>query len=151
VADPHVYRPFLLRQALGAAPVVFATDTLKWCLVAGTYTPDWNTHEFYSSITGELTTANGYTIGGLTVTGINSTLNTGDNRAEIDSADPTWTLTGQITFRYAVLLKSTGNAATSPLIGALDFGVSGRVEEAGTFGLEFPSTGFLPLAAAAGQ
>lgn len=70
-----------------------------------------------SDITGQLSTANGYTSGGQTLTSVTLTRSTGT--VTFDSADPAWTLTGAgITYKYLVLYDSTD--ANSGLLGFVD-------------------------------
>lgn len=107
------------------SPLVdFANDTLKVILLANTYTPDIDTHEYYDDVSAnELATGHGYTAGGATVSGKSVTKNTSTDKGIFDCADPSWTIdaTG-ITCRYAILYKDTGVAGSSPLIAYWDFG-----------------------------
>ena len=104
--------------------VDFVADTLKVILLASTYTPDIDTHEYYDDVSAhELATAHGYTVGGATVSGKSVTKDTANDKGVFDCTDPTWTAdaTGFIC-RYAILYKDTGVAGTSPLIAYWDFG-----------------------------
>lgn len=99
------------------------SDTIKVALATTTYVPDQDTHETFADVTNELTTANGYTAGGATLGTKTTTYVGASNKTVHDAADPTWTAAGgSLVFRYAIVYKSTGTAATSPLIGYLDFG-----------------------------
>jgi hypothetical protein len=111
-----------LKHAL--SDVDWTTDTIKAALTTSGYTPDQDAHEFFSSVTNELATANGYTAGGLTLASKTLTYDTATNQVRLDAADPTWTATpgNTITARRMVVYKSTGTAATSPLLGWVDFG-----------------------------
>lgn len=160
------------------AGINFASDTIKAALTTATYTPDPLTHQFFSSVTNEVT-GTGYTAGGVTIGSKTTTLTAanswGTSRAAttayvvgdvvrpatgngwlyqcvaagttgaglptyptvvgqtvvdgtvtwvnvgraifvLDFADPQWA-SATITGRTIVLYKSTGTAATSPLIG----------------------------------
>lgn len=105
-------------------PIDFLTDTVKVSLHTATYVPDVDAHEFFSDLTNELPTANGYTAGGYTLGAKTVTYNAAGNITVVDNTvDPTWTAAGgSLVFRYAVAYKSTGTGTTSPLIGYLDFG-----------------------------
>ena len=96
--------------------VDWVNDTIKTILVASSYTPNQATHEFYSDVTGELPTANGYTVGGVTL-GTKTRTPVGIGYA-YRAAAAQWTApSGQtLSARYAVTFKSTGTAATSPLL-----------------------------------
>lgn len=142
MATATPYGPFLLRQALGAAPVDVVNDPLKVAHFTDTYTPDLDSDEFYADLTGELAAGDGYTLGGETLTSVAAlAYNTTDDRAEIDCDNPSWTFTADKTFRYSVYYKDTGDPATAPLIGLIDWGAN-RVEN-GVFELEIDAGGFL--------
>jgi hypothetical protein len=94
----------------------FDTDTLKVSLHTSSYTPAL-THDEFSDIGGQLSTANGYTSGGLTVTG--SVSKSGSTTTLNLTADPSWTASGgSLVARYAVLRKvGTVSGLVDPPIG----------------------------------
>jgi hypothetical protein len=96
---------------------------LKVALLAATYLPSPDTHAFFSDVLSHELTGGvgGYTSGGEAVTGVSVGVNTADDFAYVDASAVTWT-TVVFVCRYAVLYKDTGNPATSPLIGYVDFG-----------------------------
>lgn len=114
------YNAFLKNQFNGTSVIDFDTDTLKVALVTNTYVPNAATHVFFSDITNQVTGTN-YTAGGTAVAG--KTLVEAAGVVTFDGNDVTWlqSATGFSTARYAILYKDTGTAATSPLIGYIDF------------------------------
>lgn len=118
------------------------TDTIKCSLHTSTYAVSQNVDTFYNNVTNEVASAN-YTAGGNTLTA--PTLTVASNVVQIDAADTSWT-TVTFTARYAVVYKSTGTAATSPLIAYIDFGADQTVS-AGNFTIVFAATGVLTATA----
>lgn len=118
------------------------TDTIKVALVTSAYTINIDTHEFFSSITNEVS-GTGYTAGGKTLTTPAVTEDTTNDRGVFDADDVSWT-TATITARAAIIYKSTGSSATSPLIGYVDFG-SDQVSTAGTFTISWNASGIVLL------
>lgn len=102
--------------------VLWTTDTIKATLHGSAYTPNQATDEFFSAVTNELATGNGYTAGGVTLASKSVTL-TGLAVA-LKAAASVWTAAGGPIgpARFAVLRKDTGSAATSPVLGWVDFG-----------------------------
>lgn len=96
------------------ADVDFVADTIKVTLHTSAYVPNQATHEFASSLTNELPTANGYTVGGATL-GTKSVVVTSLTTA-YRAAATSWTASGSLTARWAVVWKDTGVATTSPLL-----------------------------------
>lgn len=123
-----VYTNFKYRQLgdTSVTPINTKTDTIKVALLTSAYTPSATTHDFFDDITNEVS-ATGYTAGGATLTVTTSQDNT-DNEGVMDATDTTWTITSSLTFRYAVIYKSTGTASTSPLIALIDFGVDKNID-----------------------
>lgn len=76
----------------------------------------------YSDLTAELATANGYTNGGLALSGLSIASPSAGSRLW-SAADLSWTLTGSISFKYCALFDNT--AANKDLIGFADFNVGG--------------------------
>ena len=109
-------------KLMNGANINLASDTIKIALLSSSYTPDFDTHDFFDDVTGELANGTGYTSGGNTLASPVVSQDNTDNEGVFDCADPTWTFTAVKTFRYAVIYKSTGVAGTSPLIFLIDFG-----------------------------
>jgi hypothetical protein len=98
-----------------AKAVDWLNDTIKVRLVPSSYTPDQDAHEFASSLPAAVGTDQ-------TLATKTANYDGSANRVTFDAADAVWTaLTG--TFRFAVVYKDTGTAATSPLACYVDFGV----------------------------
>lgn len=116
------------------------TDTLKVSLHTSSYTPNIDTHVFFSDLTNEIT-GTGYVAGGATLTTVSLTVDTTNDRVYLDADDTTW-VNSTLTARYAVLYKSTGVAGTSPLIGYIDFGAN-KITAADTFYIQWtaPASG----------
>ena len=99
-------------------------STIKVLLATSLYTPNQDTHEYLSDITNEVSTGDGYTTGGQTITLSDPTYDAGSNECRMDAADVTWSALNKADIRYAIIYKDTGTAATSPLIGYVDFGAT---------------------------
>lgn len=95
--------------------------TLKLLLTTSSYTPDRDAHDFLDDVTNEVASGGGYTTGGKTLTTVTVGLDSTGHFAYVDADDVVWT-TATFTTRRGVLYKYTGVAATSPLVGYLDFG-----------------------------
>lgn len=118
------------------------TDTIKVALVTSTYTPNIDTHVFFSDVTNEVS-GTGYTAGGASLASKVVSTDTTDDEGVFDANDVTWT-TSTITARGAVLYKSTGTSSTSPLICYFDFG-SNQTSSAGDFTIQWNSEGIINL------
>lgn len=113
-----IYNSFK-KKVIDGSNINVTADTIKVALCTSSYTPNIDTHVFFSDVTNEVT-GTGYTAGGATVTTPSVTVDTANDRAYFDADDTTWA-SSTITARYAILYKATGSAATSPLIGYIDF------------------------------
>lgn len=108
-------------DAIANAAVDWDTDTIKASLHTATYTPNQSTDNFFDDCTNELATASGYTAGGITLA--SKTRATSALVTTLDAADITWNFSGSVTFRYLVIRKARGGAASADeVIGYGDFG-----------------------------
>jgi hypothetical protein len=102
----------------------FLTDVIKATLHNNTYVPAIDTHEVFADATNELTTANGYTAGGVTLGTKTAVYNATGNITTFDAADFGWTASGgDLVYRYVVFWR---DSTTDPLIGYLDQTGSGN-------------------------
>lgn len=125
--------------------VDFLSDTIKVALTTSSYTPNQDTHEFFSDVTNEVS-GTGYTAGGATLATKTVSYDSSTNIVKLDADDTSWS-SSTITARYAVIYKSTGTASTSPLLGYVDFGQDESSSSA-TFQIQWSSDGILRLTAA---
>jgi hypothetical protein len=106
----------------GVLPNVLDGHTLKLSLHTSTYTPNYDTHEFYSDLTNELAASGNYATGGKTLTGLTSGIDTGGDFAYLDGDDVLWSaLTPSAAFRYAALYDTSDS---NRLIFLIDFGAN---------------------------
>lgn len=100
-----------------------ATDTIKAAILGAGYTPNQDTDEFWSAVSANEVVGTGYTAGGITVV-VSLSYDGTTNTVKLTlPGDVTWS-NSTITGRYVVFYKSTGTAATSPLLGWQDAGVA---------------------------
>lgn len=122
------------------------TDTIKISLHTSSYTPDQDAHEFWSSATNEVSSSGSYTAGiagGVTLANKTVTADNTDNEGVFDADNVSITgFTG--TFKWIVLRKDTGTAATSPLIAAID--ITAATATGGTVSITWATEGILNLA-----
>jgi hypothetical protein len=118
--------------------------TWKLALATTTYTPDRDTHDFYNDLTNELATANGYTSGGVTLTGVAFSYDAASDQVRLDFNDPSWTFSSSVTWRYGVAYIDTAGAATTdPLMLLLDWGSSQTVS--GVYTITVDATGIYAI------
>ena len=110
------------------------SDTLKVLLTNSAPTA---TNAVKADITGELSTGNGYTSGGATVTVTSSTQTSGTYN--LKASNTAWTASGAVgPFRYCVLYNSTTGSGN--LIGWLDYGSSISLANTDTFTIQWDGT-----------
>jgi len=140
--DMKVYG--LFAKSLANKEVDLDSDTLKAMLVDASYTPDQDTHQYKSHVTGEIT-GTGYTAGGQTLSNVTVTYNPATNSLVLDADDPVWP-SSTLTARGVVIYDDTPST-NKPLIayGVFSENVSST---AAAFTVQLPSTGILSLTAA---
>lgn len=136
----QVYNSFKRDSMVGAFNL--SADTLKVVLVTSGYTPNIDTHTKYSDITNEVVGV-GYTTSGSTLAGVVVSADLTGDKAILDANDVTWA-SSTITAAGAVIFKANGSAASSPLIGYVDFGGS-KSSSNGDFVIQWNASGILTL------
>lgn len=107
-------------SATAARRIDWASDTIKCALTTSAYTPNQDSHVFFSDVTNEIT-GTAYTAGGAALSGKSVSYDSATNETRLLASPTSWA-TSTLTARRAVLYKDTGTASTSPLIGWVDFG-----------------------------
>jgi hypothetical protein len=104
-----------------AAQMDFLSDTMKATLHTDTWVPNVDTNEVKADATNELTTANGYTAGGITLATKTVSYNATGGVTTFSADDFSWTAAGgAIAFRYVVLWDDTPTTPADPLLGYMD-------------------------------
>jgi hypothetical protein len=126
----------------GSTPIVWVSATIKCGLTTSTYTPNQDTHHFWSDVTNEVT-GTGYIAGGVTLTTTGgSSYDTATDQIRLDGTDASWA-TSTITARRAVVWNDTAGASTTdPVMGWVDFGAD-VATTAGTFQITWDTTGII--------
>ena len=108
-----VYNKF--KEYMADGTIDLDGDTFKIILLDSGHTIDL-TDDTYSDVSAdELSTANGYTAGGETLTSV--TWSESSGTITFDCADVTWTASGgAITARYAVIYDDTPTSPADPLV-----------------------------------
>lgn len=130
--------------------IAWTSDTIKVAATSSSYTPNQATHEFFSDITNELSTANGYTAGGATLSGKSVAAGASAAERALKASATTWTPgSGQtLTIRYLIIYKSTGTSSTSPLLGYVDLGADTSATNANWTATWDSTSGVLKITAA---
>ena len=111
-ASITIYNSF--REYLGDGTIDLDTHVFKVMLVASGYTPNAATHTAKADVTSELSTANGYTAGGATLT---ATWVLSGGTVTFDATDTVWTASGgSIVARYAVIYDDTTTSPADALV-----------------------------------
>lgn len=111
----------LAKKHLGQGEIDWINGTVMLMLTTDTYVPYQDTDEYKDDVIGEVS-ATGYTPGGAEITNRSLTYTAATNTLSYDGYNVIFTITGSLTFRYAVIYLDTGTESTSPLIGYIDFG-----------------------------
>ena len=129
--------------------VDWAGDAIKVMLVSSAYTPNQDTHQWKSDVTGEIS-GTGYTAGGgAQGTLANKTLTYSDatNQLTLKADNVAWP-NSTIQARYAVIYDDSGATENAkPLLGYIDFGAN-QQSSAGTFEIVWNAQGIFQVTVA---
>jgi hypothetical protein len=115
----------------------YLSDAIRVSLHTSAYTPNQDTHEFFSDLTNEIT-GTGYTAEGALLTSKTITVDGPTNKVVFGAANTLWT-SATFTLRYAVVYRDTGTPSTSLLIGYVDFVTDQSVVD-GSFEIAWDTT-----------
>jgi len=138
VSAPVYYNSFK-KSVFDSGPTDFQADTIKIALLASTYTPDKDSHEFWDDVSAHEVAGAGYVANGATLAGKSASQDNTYNRGVLDGNDPSWAAS-TITARYAVKMHWTGVAATSRLVCYWDFGEN-KITTNETFSIPWHNNG----------
>ena len=102
--DGAIYNNFKEQLMLGTIDLV--DDTIKVGLVTG-YSPDIDTHDQWSDVSGDEESGTGYSAGGETLANASVTQDDSNNRAVFDGDDVTWTGLNVGTPSHAIMYDDT--------------------------------------------
>jgi len=134
------YNQFVEDLAHGVHDLKTGTSHVLKVLLSNT-APNVSTHAVRADTT-ELSTANGYTSGGISVGTLTGAQASGTFKVS-GGTDPVWTASGgsMATFRYAILYNDTPTSPADPLIGYWDYGAGGVTLAVGeTFTVDLDQT-----------
>jgi len=144
----YLYNKHKQFQFDGTAVIDFDTDSVFVALVNSAYVANstaQDTHDYFNDVGTSEITGTGYTSGGQSVGSQTVTLDTANDRVDIDAADVTWSAS-TITAYGAVLYKRVGTTASvSPVIGLIDFG-GVFTSTAGPFTITWSASGYYRVA-----
>lgn len=127
----------------------YVSDDIRVVLLDGAPTINQDTDEFWSTHQAdEHPVAGTYTANGLALGTKAVTYDAGTNEIRFTAAATVWAASTITDATYAMVIKWTGSAATSPLIGWIDFG-GAQSSSAGDFTLTYDATGVFKFTVAA--
>jgi hypothetical protein len=129
-------------QATGVPSFDWLSDTIKVALLNSSYTPSQDTHKFFSDVDSREVSGTGYT--GATLANKTMDYTAGTNVIAMKNGAATTWPTSAITARYAVIYKAGTAAASSPLLGYVDFGAN-VVSNNGTFTITWDAGGIFTI------
>jgi hypothetical protein len=140
---PTLTKFYSFVEALHEGKHNLGSDTLKWILTNTAPSLSWTQ---LSDVTGQLSTANGYTQNDKVMTVTSSAQSSG--LYTLIASDVTWTASGGSIgpFRYAIVFNDTPTSPADPLIGYLDYGYLVTVATGQTFTLDFDAVAGLYFA-----
>lgn len=128
--------------------VDWATGVTKVALLADTYTPNQDTHVYWSDVSANEVTGTGYTAGGQTLATPTVAYDGVSNTVTLSGDNISWT-TSTITARYVVIYQDTGTPGTSVLCGFSDLGEN-KSSSNGDFNLNWSASGIFEVIIQAG-
>ena len=112
------------------------SDTFKCAMITNSSTPNFETHDHWSDLSGNEVSGSGYSAGGAALASI--TLGNASGTLKFDAADTSWTTATISSARAAVIYDDT--LTNDPLICLVNFGAD-YASSAGTFQITWNASG----------
>ena len=121
------------RVLLAQGSVDFDANTFKAIAMKEGFVFNRATHDLYSDVsTYEQGTGFGYTVGGVTLSGVSIAQNDTDNRADITWDNITWTASGGDVGPLAGVIILNDSLTNDPVVGYINFSGAYTVADGGT-------------------
>jgi hypothetical protein len=120
----------------------FEGETVQMILMASGFSFDQDAHDGYSDISAsELSTGNGYTAGGATMSGYAMAVDDTNDRADATWSDVVWTASGGSIgpSPASVIFIDSDNVTPDECVGDIDFGGDQTATDGGTFTVSGPT------------
>lgn len=127
----------IAKYEFGRGNINFATDTFRMMIVAG-LTVDVDTQDYWDDVSASEISLTGYTANGVVLSNLAYTRNNASDRAEWDFDDVIWASLAAGSVSHAVIVKWTGTASTSMIIGTIELVTQ---PNGGQYKIAPPSTG----------
>ena len=121
------------RVLIAQGAVDFDAHTFKAIAMKEGFIFNRATHDLYADVSAsEQGTGFGYTVGGVTLSGVAVAQNDTDNRADVTWNNITWTASGGDVGPLAGVIIYDDSIANDPIVGYIDFGGAYTVADGGT-------------------
>jgi len=122
-----------IKYLFATKAIDFANDTFKCCLMAAGFSFDKDAHHYYSDISAsETADGNGYTTGGVSMSGVSVTEDDTNDYTTVAWDNPTWAASGgSIEGIGAIVYDDT--VANKPIVGYIDFGTTETAVDTKTY------------------
>ena len=121
------------RVLLAQGSVDFDANTFKAIAMKEGFVFNRTTHDLYSDVSSyEQATGFGYTVGGVTLSGVSIAQNDTDNRADITWDNITWTASGGDVGPLAGVIILNDSLTNDPVVGYINFSGAYTVADGGT-------------------
>lgn len=132
-----------IKFELANGRIDFSSDTFKMILMDTGFVFDKDADHGYANVSGdELSTANGYTAGGITMSGVSVTEDDSNDYAEVTWNNVTWTASGGSIGPTpgAIIYDDTPTSPQAdPVVGYIDFGAEYTQIDGGTLTVANPT------------
>jgi len=141
ISGPGAFALTFEKMFINTAAQSMEAETHKELMTDNSYTPNYDTHAFRSSVTNEVT-GTGYSAGGVTITTTDWTI--ASNLMTYDFADTVYTTVTVSNAISGIFYFNVGTSGTDQLLG-LQYFVTAASATAANFTIQHPAAGVMTL------